>query len=248
MGMSLGHCPCIRRGRLVPRGESPGWGGRGESWAEAGRTSTTSTRYSFSSKLKDFSYDFAGRPQPRRENTQYIYGKLGESMKYFILSILLLSPFVFAGERGFYVVAVDLSGGFWDTKYYKNYLNSSNEDFPCWDKRAGNGIDVFSRKKIPQEITNDIVRSAISGNNGSINRLKNILRSYTDGKVISGYDGLYAIEHTHEMIRVYGFGARSGRIKVVNKTMKPLASGIPAGLLNNIFCEAAIPFDDKFSP
>lgn len=170
-------------------------------------------------------------------------------MRYVIAVLLLcFSSISLSGERGFYVVAIDLSGGFWDTPYYKNYLNSSNEDFPCWDKRAGNRIDVFARKKIPSEINIDIVRLALSGNKDSINRIKNILRNYTDEKVISGYDGLYAIEYTHEMIRVYGFGARSGRIKVVNKVLKPVANKSPVGLLNNIFCSAAAPFDDKFSP
>lgn len=96
-------------------------------------------------------------------------------MKFTILLILLLPLFVFAGERGFYVVAIDLVGGFWDTQYYKNYLDSDSEPAPCWEKRAGNGIAVFARKKIPIEITVDMVKSVVEGNKESISKMKKFL-------------------------------------------------------------------------
>lgn len=169
-------------------------------------------------------------------------------MKFTILLILLLPLFVFAGERGFYVVAIDLNGGFWNTQYYKNYLDSDSEPAPCWKKRAGNGIAVFARKKIPIEITVDMVNSVVEGNKESISKMKKILRSYQGPKVGSGFDGLYAIDYKPGFISVYGFGARSGRMVVVRRKIKPPVVGDTTDILENIFCKAAAPFDDKFSP
>lgn len=166
---------------------------------------------------------------------------------------------VFAGERGYYAVAVDISGvpKLWGSPAYMYYTDDSvvsDENMPdpnekCWSKRKSGDyrISIFARKKTPPELTVEVARSVFNGDKEAIDKTRNILRRYKDNKVGSGYDGLYIIKYVNATLTVMGVSARTGKTKTITNVIIDSNDKKKAALaLDKALCLAAQPFDEWF--
>lgn len=180
----------------------------------------------------------------------------------YILGIVmaLLTCHAIAGSRGFVVVMADIgSENFFESDVYVKRRDAdfmpSKKLMDCWNRSATGGgrLDWIIRKRIPPELTQELVKAVWDGDKSAMKQVQQIMKKAKSPDGHNEIDGMYIIKAKKGKIFLIALGSR-GPIDNKNPSTKisipwnEKDSSQGAADFDLALCSVSKPFGFEFNP
>ncbi|NWA63822.1 hypothetical protein HX773_23230 [Pantoea sp. B9002] len=116
--------------------------------------------------------------------------------------IMLVTPELYAGERGYYVFVSGNKEGKEFFKSYRRQTSTNITDERCWNERQGDGIAIAYVDLVPDDLTDKLILDSLSNDSSSQTKVKKIIRTYNDDIIHNGFDAMMYVNKDQDSVEL----------------------------------------------